>query len=174
YRAIASKAGLDVIPAPEYRGAGAPVSSSAIRRYLLEGEVEKAAEALGSHYMVRGKVVDGKHLGRTLGFPTANVHPSGEDQLIPANGVYAAWVTTPDGKRRQAVVNIGTRPTVEGDAEAETTIEAHIIDYQGYIYDEEIRIEFVKRLRPERRFVSTDKLASQIKTDISNALKILK
>lgn len=174
YRAIASKAGLDVIPAPEYRGAGAPVSSSAIRRYLREGEVGKAAEALGRHYMVRGKVVDGKHLGRTLGFPTANVHPSGEEQLIPRRGVYAAWVTTPDGKRRQAVVNIGNRPTVEGDPQADITIEAHIIGYQGYIYDEEIKIEFVKMLRPERRFASTAKLASQIKDDIAEALKYLK
>ncbi|MBD5332137.1 MAG: riboflavin biosynthesis protein RibF [Bacteroides sp.] len=174
YRTIGSAVGIDVIPAPEYRGTGAPISSSAIRQYLREGDIAKATEALGGHYMLRGKVVDGKHLGRTLGFPTANILPSGEDQLIPRHGVYAAWVTTPDGRRRRGVVNIGTRPTVETTPGAAPSIEVHIIDFQGYIYDEELRVEFVDRLRPERCFPSTDKLVAQIKEDIARANKILK
>ena len=175
YQAIGSKVGVDIIPAPEYRGPGAPISSSNVRRYLAEGDVEKAAVALGSNFSLRGIVVDGKHLGRTLGFPTANIRPNNPDTIIPRQGVYAARVTTPDGKRRNAVVNIGFRPTVDGDTpgESKLSIEAHIIGYQGYIYDEEVKVEFVKWLRPERRFGSTDKLSAQVKNDISEALKYL-
>lgn len=176
YRTIGSNVGIDIIPAPEYRGAGAPVSSSAIRHYLQEGEVEKATEALGHYFTMRGLVVGGKQLGRTLGFPTANIRPLSPDILMPRQGVYAAWVTTPDGCRRKAVVNIGFRPTVndkDSTEEAHLTIEAHIIGYQGYIYDEEVKLEFVKWLRPERRFASTEKLAAQVKDDIEAAEKVL-
>lgn len=176
YRSIGSNVGVDVIAAPEYRGPGAPVSSSAIRHYMQEGEVEKATEALGHHFTMRGVVISGKQLGRTLGFPTANIRPVSPDILMPRQGVYAAWVTTPDGCRRKAVVNVGFRPTVDGDPSSEDarlSIEAHIMDYQGYIYDEEVKLEFVKWLRPEKRFASVEKLASQVKDDIETALKTL-
>ena len=176
YRAIGRNVGIEIIAAPEYRGLGAPVSSSAIRHYLQEGQVEKATEALGRHFTMRGVVVGGKQLGRTLGFPTANIKPSSPDILLPRHGVYAAQVTTPDGCRRKAVVNVGFRPTVDGDIaaeEARLSIEAHIIGYQGYIYDEEVKLEFVKWLRPEKRFTSTAKLAAQVKDDIETALKAL-
>ena len=176
YRSIGQRVGVDIIPAPEYRGPGAPVSSSIIRHYLQEGETEKATEALGHHFTMRGLVVEGKQLGRKLGFPTANIKPSSPDILMPRQGVYAAWVTTPDGTRRKSVVNVGFRPTVDGDSDtgdAVLTVETHIIGFQGYIYDEEVKLEFVKWLRPEKRFASTDKLSAQVKDDIEAALKAL-
>jgi len=176
YRAIGDGVGVEVIPAPEYRGPGAPVSSSVIRRHLAEGRPDEAARLLGSCYVIRGKVIDGKKLGRTLGFPTANLSMPDATMLIPKVGVYAAYVTTPDGVRRPAVVNIGYRPTVSGNGGSarSLSIEAHIIDFMGYIYDEEITVEFVEYLRGEKAFPSVTKLSAQIKDDISAARKLLK
>lgn len=166
YRQIGAHVGVDVIAAPEYRGKGAPVSSSSIRHMLMEGEAEAAAMALGRPYALRGRVVDGNHIGRTLGFATANLSPLEPSALIPKTGAYAAWVTTPDGERRAAMVNIGYRPTVSGgDCGSDITIEAHILDYTGYLYDEDIVVEFVRYLRPERRFASPDKLKAQLADD---------
>lgn len=176
YRTIGREVGVEVIPAPEYKGPGAPVSSSSIRKLLADGNVLEAGLKLGYTYALRGRVKSGKHLGRTLGFPTANLEPYDRSNIIPRPGVYAAWVTTPDGKRRESVVNIGFRPTVDegmSDSKPELTIEAHIIDYTGYIYDEEITVEFIDFLRPERRFPSTARLSAQVKEDIATALKRL-
>lgn len=188
YRAVGDKVGMEVIPAPEYRGEASPVSSSIIRRYLSDGRPEDATRALGRPYALRGRVISGKRLGRTLGFPTANLSMPDYNALIPKAGVYAAYVTTPDGVRRKAVVNVGYRPTVdspEGVADyppvaasasgtgGSLSIEAHILDFVGYIYDEEIKVEFVKYLRPERRFPDTDKLSAQVKEDIATARKVL-
>ncbi len=176
YKALGDEIGVEVITAPEYRGPGAPVSSSAIRRHLMEGRPEEAARLLGSNYTLRGKVIGGKRLGRTLGFPTANLELPDVPLLIPATGVYAAYVITPDGVRRKAVVNVGYRPTVsEGnDDQKKLSVEAHILDFVGYIYDEEIAIEFVKYLRPEKTFSTTSKLATQITDDIATTRKVLK
>lgn len=174
YRAIGSEVGVEVIPAPEYRGAGAPVSSSVIRSHLLTGKPEKAAEALGYPYGLRGLVIKGRQLGRTLGFPTANLMITDKDLLIPKPGAYAVYVTTPDGVRRPAMVNIGFRPTVsETEGQGEISIEAHIFDFKGYLYDEEVLIEFIRFLRPERRFSSTEKLREQLERDTQNAKKFL-
>ncbi|MDE6430920.1 MAG: riboflavin biosynthesis protein RibF [Duncaniella sp.] len=174
YRAIGEEVGVEVIPAPEYRGAGSPVSSSIIRRHLLSGAPEKAAEALGHPYGLRGIVVRGEQLGRSLGFPTANVSIPDKDLLIPKPGAYAAFVVTPDGKRRPAMVNIGFRPTVsDPDAQAILSIEAHILDYTGYLYDEEVTVEFIQFLRPERRFASVEKLREQLAHDAAAVRKIL-
>lgn len=176
YKTLGQEIGVEVITAPEYRGPGAPVSSSAIRRHLMEGRPEEAARLLGSNYTLRGKVINGKRLGRALGFPTANLELPAASLLIPAPGVYAAYVITPDGVRRKAVVNVGYRPTVSDTAEErkQLSVEAHILDFVGYIYDEEIAIEFVKYLRPEKTFSSTTKLASQIADDIAITRKELR
>lgn len=176
YRAIGRETCVEIIAAPEYRGPGAPVSSSIIRRHLTEGRPDEAARLLGSPYAIRGKVINGKKLGRTLGFPTANLAMPPAPVLIPKAGVYAAYVTTPDGQRRPAVVNIGYRPTVSdtGSATRTLSIEAHIIDFVGYIYDEEITIEFISYLRSEKAFPTTARLAAQVKEDISAARKLLK
>lgn len=174
YKAIGAEVGVEVVAAPEYRGAGSPVSSSVIRRHLLNGAPEKAAEALGHPYRLRGMVTHGESLGRTIGFPTANLSPSNQASLIPKAGAYAAFVTTPDGVRRPAMVNIGFRPTVsDPDAPGRLSIEAHIFDFIGYLYDEEISVEFVSFLRPEKRFSSLEKLTDQLKADAAKAKKIL-
>ncbi len=178
YRSIGETVGVEVIQAPEYRGEGSPVSSSAIRHKLTEGQPAAAARMLGHNYMLRGKVVDGRKLGRTIGFPTANIEPVEPKALIPKAGAYAAYVVTPDGVRRPAMVNIGFRPTVssadaEVDGDRTISIEAHILDFTGYIYDEEVVVEFVEYMRPERRFDSVDKLRSQLATDAKTARKLL-
>ena len=119
-------------------------------------------------------VVKGQRLGRTIGFPTANVNPNSKETLLPKTGAYAAYITTPDGIRRAAMVNIGFRPTVaEPDGRGEISVEAHIFDYNGYLYDEEILVEFMKYLRPESRFASTEKLREQLERDAAKARKAL-
>lgn len=181
FREIGAKAGVDVVLAPEYRhkSSAAGVSSSVIRHALLEGRPDTAAELLGRPYSIRGMVVRGNKVGSTIGFPTANIELDDESVLIPLPGAYAAYVTTPDGERRPAMVNIGFRPTVaSAEPEAEhapgkLSIEAHIIDYNGYLYDDILKLEFIKYLRPERRFSSTSRLASQLKTDLHDARKAL-
>lgn len=174
YKKIGEEVGVEVIAAPEYRGAGSPVSSSIIRRHLLTGSPEKAAEALGHPYAIRAAVVHGKELGRTIGYPTANLRPVDKDLLIPKPGVYAAQVTTPDGVRRPAMVNIGFRPTVsEADGHGTLSIEAHIFDFKGYLYDEEVMVEFINFLRAEQRFPSLDKLREQLERDAAKVRKLL-
>lgn len=174
YVKIGSEVGVDIISAPEYRGPGSPVSSSAIRRLLLDGKPEKAAEALGYTYALRGIVVEGRKLGRQLGFPTANIRISDSDLLIPKPGVYAAIVVTPDGERRQAMVNIGYRPTVTDPATAaEPSLEAHILDFKGYLYEEEVTIRFVSYLRSECRFDTTEMLREQLVKDAAAVRKLL-
>lgn len=176
YRSLGREVGVEVIQAPEYKGPGAPISSSAIRRLLVDGKPSEAAALLGGYYALRGKVVSGNQLGRSIGFATANLEPSDPAMLIPKPGAYAAWVTTPDGERRMAMVNIGYRPTFASDStptDSRLTIEAHILDYTGYLYDEEIAIEFVSYLRPEQRFDSTDKLRARLEADRQAVRKTL-
>lgn len=173
YRAIGKEVGVDMISAPEYAGKCSPISSSVIRNYLLKGEPEKAHAALGRPYSLRGMVIDGNRLGRTIGFPTANMVPVDSASLIPKSGAYAAFVITPDGVRRKAIVNIGFRPTVADESvPGRLSIEAHILDYVGYLYDEEIVVEFIKYLRPEKKFSSTAKLQAQLKADKEAATKL--
>ncbi len=146
-------------------------SSSAIRRLIREGEITRANELLGHRYSLRGRVVKGQQLGRTLGFPTANIEPL-YDAVIPANGVYAADVRVPhtDGKSYRivrAVVNIGNRPTV-GDNLA-PTIEAHLLDFDADLYGTVLTLTFIARLRAERRFPTLDALRAAIAADVAAA-----
>lgn len=181
FREIGERTGVEVIMAPEFapKEIEGGISSSAIRRALLEGRPEVAARLLGHPFAVEGKVVRGNHLGASLGFPTANVSLVDPALILPATGAYAAYVTTPDGIRRPAMVNIGFRPTVaQTMPEAEKapgvlSVEAHIIDYAGYLYDDNVKIEFVGRLRGERKFKSTSELASQLASDREAARKLL-
>lgn len=173
YKAIGAKIGMKIIEAPEVTADnGVTLSSSAIRRCIKNGEMEQAAVMLTHPYVLRGKVVHGQALGRKIGFPTANIMPESSRLLVPASGVYAAWVVTPDGTRHPAMVNIGVRPTVDGDS-AEPTIEAHIIDYSGYLYDEAVSVEFVTRLRDEKKFRNMDALVKQLHKDEKQVRKIL-
>ncbi|MFW2380648.1 MAG: bifunctional riboflavin kinase/FAD synthetase [Acidimicrobiales bacterium] len=171
---IGAERGFDVHPLDQVLQpgeGGAPVSSTAIRRAIADGEVEEAAEMLGRLHQVRGEVRAGDQRGRTIGFPTANVDVSPE-RAIPADGVYAAWYVFADGSRHPAAVNVGKRPTFYADADR-SLVEAHLIGFDGDLYGTEGRVEFVKMLRTERRFDGIDALKSQLQTDIDEAKALL-
>lgn len=165
YIARGREAGVQVMlqeQAPE----GA-VSSTKIRRALLEGDMEEANRLLGHPYSLSGTVVHGRGLGRQLGFPTANILTS-PYKLIPAAGVYLTEVSGPLTVNRSplaAITNIGKNPTV---GNAETTIETHIPDFSGDLYDEHLTLTFLRRIRPEQRFPSLDALRTQIAQDIQS------
>lgn len=175
YRQIGGEIGMDIIQAPEYKGKCAPVSSSIIRGYISSGDIENANRALDRNYSFNGIVVEGNRLGRSIGFPTANLRLTDNRRLLPKDGVYAVYATTPDGKRRPAMLNIGFRPTVSERkfGVKERSIEVHIIGFKGYLYDEELKIEIVRFMRDERRFGSLDELKSQLKADLKNISKTL-
>ncbi len=149
---------------------GLPVSSTRIREAIVSGDVSAAAAMLGRNYSIEGPVVRGKRLGNQLGYPTANVQTKG--RLLPALGVYAAWVHGVDGTPYPAAVSVGLRPTVESGA-TEPTLEAYIINFDGDIYGKRIRVEFVKRIRPEKKFDSIEALVEQIEQDVSEVLNVL-
>lgn len=161
YRRIGNEIGMEVIPADAYLYKGAPISSSRIRRELVAGNVKQANEMLGDRYTISGTVIHGLQNGRKMGFPTANLGPYCEFMQIPADGVYSALATV-DGETWPAMLNIGFRPTFQGNAR---TIEAHLLDFDRDIYFHELTLEFVDFLRPERRFGSPQELAAQLESD---------
>lgn len=166
YKKIGSEEGIEVLTAKEIRG----VSSSAIRKAVSEGEMEKAHEMLGRPYSITGRVVKGNSLGHSIGFPTANLDLP-EGAAIPKPGVYAAIVKNLDnGKKQLAMVNIGKRPTVmRGDY---TVIEAHLIDWTGDLYGKEITVRFLKRIRDEKKFDSIESLKQQLALDKEEVSRI--
>ena len=149
-----------------------PISSTAIRRALAGGDIAAANAMLGRNYEVRGEVTQGDQRGRTIGFPTANVafRPG---RAWPAKGVYAAWATLADGTRVPAAVNIGMRPTFHQHAE-QPLLEAHLIDFDGDLYGQQLQVEFVGFLRSEQRFSGIDEISEQLKKDVENARSVLR
>lgn len=166
--------GFGVTPVHLVEGPDGPYSSTLIRRKVAAGEVEDAAAALGRPHEIFGTVVHGDERGRTIGFPTANVVP-GSRMCVPAVGVYAGRVrlgSDPDRSRwHDAVINFGVRPTfrAEPDSEARPVVEAHLLDFAGDLYGEDVDIGFVARLRDEQRFGGVEELRSQIAADASAA-----
>ena len=148
----------------------ATVSSTKIRRSLAHGDVQAAAVMLGRQYSFTGTVIRGAQLGRTIGYPTANILPQDKEQLIPANGVYAVRVTA-DGKTLNGMMNIGVRPTVSN--EMSLHLEAHLFDFSGDLYDKMIGVAFIARLRDEQKFASLDALKTQLNLDEIAARKAL-
>jgi riboflavin kinase/FMN adenylyltransferase len=161
--------GFDVIQVPPYYVDGQPVSSTRIRKLLEVGNVQEANLMLGYEYALTGKVVRGNAIGRTLGFPTANIETPKEYKLIAANGVYACR-TIIKGKLYNGMSNIGVRPTID---HGELTIEIHIFDFDEDIYDETITILFVDRLRDEKKFDSLDALKEQLVKDREQSKQLL-
>lgn len=150
--------GCDIIPKVEIDGF--TVSSTYIRSLVQEGKMERARWFLGHPHILSGPVVHGRELGRALGTPTANLLLP-EGVIAPGFGVYAARVRLPGGSERLAVTNVGVRPTVNEDRTA-VTVEPWILDYQGDLYGQTIRVEFHARLRPERKFPSVQALRDAI------------
>jgi len=147
------------------------VSSTSIRKALqVEGDAEKAAKFLGRYYILHGTVVHGEKRGGKIGFPTANVHVDQAKKIIPRKGVYAVWIRV-DGEYHPAMMNIGKRPTFDGE---ELTVEVHIFDFKKDIYGKEVHTQFVRRLRDEKKFSGADQLKKQLEKDKADAEKILK
>ncbi len=150
---------------------GKIVSSTLIRDLLWAGDVATAEKMLGYPYFIMGRIVDGKRLGRSLGFPTANIRPDDEHKLIPRDGVYAVRVYL-SGKEYGGMLNIGIRPTVS-DGFPRKTIEVHIFDFHGDIYGQDVKVVFVERIRDERKFAGVEELAVQLQKDKETALRLL-
>jgi riboflavin kinase/FMN adenylyltransferase len=157
---------VEVLPAP--LSDGAPVSATAIRRALGEGDLESVTRQLGRWYSLRGPVVRGDQRGRGIGFPTANIAVTA-DRAMPAFGVYATWAYV-RGTRYASATNIGMRPTFNGQR---PSVETYIIDFEGDIYDDVVRIDLVARLRPEQRFNGIEEIKAQIGRDVEQARALL-
>jgi riboflavin kinase/FMN adenylyltransferase len=148
---------------------GQTVSSTRIREAVSRGDFDAATHMLGRPYSIAGPVVHGDRLGHQLGFPTANLEMTG--RMLPPNGVYAANVTL-SGKLFQAVLNIGHRPTLNSPTPV-TRVEAHLLDFSGDLYERELEVFFVRKLRDERKFPSLDELKARISLDIAEARSAL-
>ena len=148
------------------------ISSSNIRNALAQGEINLANSLLGRPYNLVGKVVQGKQLGRTIGFPTANLEVPTQ-KCLPRDGVYAVQAIANHSKKLLlGVMNIGLRPTVNGDLKSNwRTIEVHLLDWQGDLYDQELSVNLIKFIRPEKKFDSLDALKSQIQADCKTAAR---
>ncbi len=145
---------------------GELISSTMIRKLIEDGMVKKAAKFLGDYFFISGNVKQGEKRGRRLGFPTANLDTDWE--LLPKKGVYVTW-THLDGARHRSITNVGVRPTFDAK---QLLIETHILGFSGDIYGKSMRIEFVDRLRDEKRFESVDALVAEISRDVEKAKNI--
>jgi len=162
--------GVTVVP-PLEAANGAAYSSTRIREHLAQGRPRDAAALLGRPFEIEGRVEIGEQRGRTMGFPTANLHLG--DYLRPAGGVYAVQVQIEDEtplRWRDGVANLGTRPTVGG---TDLRLETHFFDYAGDLYGRLLRVRLLEHLRPEQKFAGLDALKSQIATDAARARAIL-
>ena len=159
---IAETYDFEVIEIPAQDIDEVNVSSTKIREALLQGDVKRAADFLGQPYMLSGKVVRGKSLGRTIGYPTANIEIKSDFKLVPAIGVYAVEVFI-DGIKHRGMLNIGIRPTISFTEDV--NLEVHIFDFQEDIYDQTISIKFIARVRDEQKFESLEALKEQLKND---------
>lgn len=149
---------------------GELVSSTRIRQLLLEGDVRRATALLGRYPALNSRIIQGAQRGRTIGFPTANFTIPAEC-LLPANGVYATWVQLPGSAHRYpSVTNVGLRPSFGG---SERTVETYIFDFEANLYDQVLTLEFVERLRPEKKFGGVDELIAQISHDSAQARAML-
>lgn len=163
-RARAAACGFALEAVPPVMVDGDRVSSTRIRQAIRDGSLEAAARMLGRPYSVLGRVVEGRKLGRRLGFPTANL--TVDEVLTPPDGVWAARVSVAGGAAMAGVANLGVRPTVDGTIRV---LEVHVFDFTGDLYGREIEVEFVRFLREEMRFASLDLLREQIAADAQAA-----
>lgn len=145
------------------------VSSTKIRQALLNNDIQTAQKYLGNSYSLEGKVIKGKQLGRTIGYPTANIEVENSYKLIPQDGVYAVWVWY-NKARFGGMLNIGNNPTIQDKGRS---IEVNIFDFEKEIYTENLKIEFVSKLRNEEKFDGLNALKNQLHKDKQNTLEIL-
>ena len=165
YTTIAQGVGIHIVRAQPYCEGDHKPSSTNIRNLLAQGNIQDANNLLGYEYMLTGRVVHGKMIGRQIGFPTANIVPA-TDKLIPAASVYKVLASSQPSaiSNQPALVNIGTNPTV---GNSHQTIEVHIPGYEGDLYNQMLTLRFCQRLRGEQRFPSLQALQAQITTDLA-------
>lgn len=168
YVATGRELGIEVVQALPLASGTERVSSSSIRQFLAKGDVERAAQALHRFYSIAGTVVVGHKVGRSMGFPTANIRPHDQRKMLPQDGTYVVDVVW-QGKKFRGVLNIGHRPTLNNGTDR--SVEVFILDFNTDIYGEELRVEFLKHLRGEKHFASLDDLRHQILEDASVAKK---
>lgn len=165
--------GMEVVQEPVFNdGTDRNYSSSEVRRNLISGNIAEATSILGQYYRLEGVVIHGHQLGRKLGFPTANLNPFEKDKIIPSNGVYAAKVQLENGDSFPSMVNIGFRPTVDSEMNR-LSVEAHLIGFEGDLYDQSITISFIERIRDERKMSSIEELKKQLSLDCKTSLLII-
>jgi riboflavin kinase/FMN adenylyltransferase len=155
----------------EAGGSGEIYSSTGIRRLVAAGDVAGAEQQLGRAFELRGPVIDGDHRGRELGFPTANV-AIGRRMCLPADGIYAGTLTAAEGVARPAAISLGRRPTFYEHAEG-SLLEAFVLDWEGDLYGQQVKVRFVERLRGEERFDSVEALVAQMNEDVETTRKIV-
>ncbi len=163
-QSLCEERGIALTVVDEIKTDGITVSSSAIRAYLASGELDMAKKMLGRPFALRGRVVDGQHLGRRLGFPTINQDVPA-DKISVKNGVYLTCLRL-CGVKKYGITNIGMRPTVNGVA---PVCETHLLDFNGNLYGRILTVEFLKFMRPEKKFSSLDELTAQVRSDIELA-----
>lgn len=172
YKSMGETIGIEVMAAPEEEG----VSSSTVRKAVKAGDIERATYLLGHYPEIEGRVIAGFHVGHEIGFPTANLQVSSRS-VIPAPGVYCALAFIEhEAEGYPAMVNIGYRPTFEGTGKesSQLTVEAHIIGMEEELYGKDIRLEWVDRLRDERKFSSVGELTGQLEKDREETLLRIK
>lgn len=165
---LGEKYEVEICAVDTVKSQGITISSTNVRNLILQGNMHQATQLLGHPYTITGEVVHGKALGRTIGFPTANVKAD-ESRIYPPNGVYATVIEV-DNKHYLGITNIGYNPTVSGKNK---TVETHIFDFDKLIYGETIKISLCEYMRPEKKFNSLSELVSQLKEDKKRAKKIL-
>ena len=162
--------GIGVVRVEEFLIDDNIISSTKIRKLLEEGNIESANEFLGYNYELNGVVVSGQRLGRTIGFPTANMKLYNPLKALPGNGVYAVWAEV-FGKKYMGMCNIGTRPTVADSSER--TIETYILDFDEDIYGLDLKIKIVGKIRDEKKFTSLEMLKGQLERDKMSTYNML-
>ena len=167
-RTLADEMEFTVNVIPPFTIEGEVVSSTLIRQSLARGDMRRVEKLMGRRFYLRGKVITSDRRGRVLGFPTANLDIKPQ-QALPDNGIYAT-ITQVDGERFSSATNVGTRPTF---GEGERTVETYLLDYSGDLYGKKIAIEFVRKVRDERRFPSAEQLIVQMRKDVQEVNAIL-
>lgn len=163
--------GIDILKVDALEHEGEKISSSRIRKAIISGEIEKGNLLLGSDFFIKGTVISGNKIGRTLGFRTANIQIKEKEKLVPKRGVYAVKIKT-ENKLYKGMLNIGTRPTVSTNFQ--TNIEVHIFDFNDDLYNKEITIIFKKYIREEKKFEDKSQLQKQLNEDKRIVLSYLR
>lgn len=163
YCRYAAEIGMEVMRTDAFVHNDIHISSSLIRDCLMRGDLQRAALSLGYSYFMNGTVIDGYKVGRKMGFPTANLHINDSSKLIPADGVYAVDVYLPSGQHHRGMLNIGCRPTLENGSNR--SVEVHILDFEGDLYNQPLRVCLTHFIRNEQKFDSIEALTSQLHKD---------